>query len=180
MKRIEARGLGPSRLHRRPGRARRAFRAAILTIAALSLGLLLWPYAALWRLDAAVRSGDPEALSDLVDLDSVRGELKKRLNKDLSSSIDTLSDPFISWLEGGIRTMGHEAVDRLVTLDWVRGELLRHSPPGKDRGFLGQVTYAFFDASNGFRVRIGPEQDLPVRVRMCLTGVTWQVTAVYH
>lgn len=161
----------------RPRRAMRVLGVALLMAIAL---FLAWPYFTLWRLDQAVRDGDTAALAESVDLDAVRGELKKKLNKDADSTIGDLSDPFIRWLQEGIQTLGSDALDRLVTLSWVRARLLDHGAGDADEGFLGQVTYAFFDAPDAFVARIGVATDTPVHVRLTLHGPDWRVTALYY
>lgn len=180
MKRDLSRDLGLGRLRSRSRRASPVLRLSLLVGAAIMTAYLLWPYATLWRLDTAVRSSTPQNLVDLVDLAAVRSELKSKLNKDANSSIDYLSDPFILWLEEGIQAMGGEAVDRLVTLEWIREQLLTHSPPGPDPGFLSQITHAYFDAPDGFRLSIGPEYAHPVQVRLRLDDFSWRIAAVYY
>lgn len=139
---------------------------------------LAWPYVALWELSRAVADPHPEVLAERVDIEAVRGEIRKKLNKDSPSAIGKLSDPFILWLEGGIRRLGTGALDDLVTLDWVRERLTANSPPGK--GFLPQVAYAFFDSPGGYEVRLGAPGQAPVHFRMALQGFRWRVTAVYY
>jgi hypothetical protein len=156
-----------------------ALRRVALIVGAALVAYLLWPYATLWRLDAAARSSDPEDLAALVDMAAVRDEIKRKLNKDAQSSIERLSDGFIAWLRTGIQTEGSGAVDRLVTLEWVRARLLAHNRPG-EAGFLGRVSRAFFDAPDGLRVGIGPLDADPVWMRMQLHGFAWRVTAVYY
>lgn len=166
---------------RRPRRAMRVLGVALLLVAiALLLLFLAWPYFTLWRLDQAVRDRDTSALAELVDLDAVRGQIKKKLNKDADSSIGDLSDPFIRWMQEGIQTLGSEALDRLVTLSWIRARLLDHTAGNADEGFLGQVAYAFFDAPDAFVARIGVATDTPVHVRLTLRGTDWRVTALYY
>lgn len=121
-----------------------------------------------------------DALARLVDLTSVRAEIKKKLNKDANSTVGKLSDSFIRWLQDGIGVMGSQAVDQLVTLPWVRERLLAHSVDAAGEGFLGQVTYAFFDAPDGFVVRIGSVSADPVQLRLSLRGLDWRVSAVYY
>jgi hypothetical protein len=152
----------------------------LMAVAALLPAYLAWPYTTLWGLDRAVRSSDADAFADLVDLEAVRGEIKKKLNKDSDSAIGDLSDAFIQWLEEGIALTGSDAVDRLVTLAWVRGRLLRHSGDDSGDGFLGQVTYAFFDAPDGFVARVGPAAGDPIHLRLTLSRLRWRVSAVYY
>jgi len=158
-------------------RGRRSLRLVLLPVLAALTFYLLWPYATLWRLDRAAVSGDPVDLHSVVDLDAVRAEIKKKLNKESDSTIGELSDPFIHWLEAGIQEAGSGAVDRLVTLDWVRGLLLRR---GSGDGPLQDVSYAFFDAPDGFRVTLGSSDRNPVQVRLLLRNFAWRVSAVYY
>jgi hypothetical protein len=152
-----------------------------LTIAAVPLLVFMTaPYITLWRLDQALRSGESSALADLVDLAAVRGEIVRKLNKDADSVIGELSDPFIQWLRDGIRIMGGQAVERLVTLSWVRERLLTHTAEDSGEGIVGQITYAFFNAHDGFVVRIGRAEDAPIQLVLKRNGLDWRVFAVYY
>jgi len=178
MKPFAARNPAAGTPSRRP-RAARTLRRVLLSALALLLVYMASPYAALWRLDRAVRDQDPAALAALVHLEGIRGEIKQKLNKDADSTIGALSDPFIRWLEEGIKATGSDAVDRLVTLDWVAQRLLEPAAEARG-GFLGEVSYAFFDAPDGFRVRIGSEPENPVHLRLRLSGLHWRVAAIYY
>jgi len=169
------RGRGPSL--RRPAGSARLKRWGLALVLA-GLVFLVWPYLALWGLSLAVADPDPEALAARIDLAAVRGEIRDKLNKDSSSTIGKLSDPFILWLELGIKRLGTHALDELVTMDWVRERLSAQAPPGQ--GFLPQVSYAFFDATGGFAVRLGAPNQAPAHFRMTLQGFRWRVTAVYY
>lgn len=142
------------------------------------LAYLAWPYVSLWRLSAALSDPDSSALAPLVDLDAVRGEIHRKLNKTASSAIGKVSDPFIVWLERGIQRLGTGALEQLVTLAWVQERLGANSPPGQ--GFLGQVSYAFFDSPGGLAVRIGGPGQTPVHLRLGLEGYEWKLVAVYY
>lgn len=152
----------------------------LIPLAALALAYLAWPYATLWRLDRAVRSDDPGVLSELVDLASVRTEIKRKLNKDARSRIGPVSDRFIRWLQAGIQDLGSDAVDRMVTLAWVREQLLAHSPGGASEGFLGEISFAFFEAPDAFQARIGPADQTAVRVHLDRQGLAWRIAAISH
>jgi len=167
-------GLEPKRFRKTV----RVLGVALLATAVLLALYLAWPYVSLWCLDQAVRNNDTAALAEHVDLDAVRGEIKKKLNKDADSAIGDMSDPFIRWLQRGIQTMGGDALDQLVILPWVRARLRDHG--NGEEGFLGQVSYAFFDAPDGFVVRIGPAANTPVHLRLTLRGTQWRVSAVYY
>jgi hypothetical protein len=157
----------------------RTLRYTLRLTTTILLAFLLWPYVVLWRVDQAASQADPAALAPFVDLPAVRSAIMRKLNKDADSAIGPLSDPFIRWLEAGIAADGSDAIEHLVTLDWVRGRLLANSAGHQD-GFLSDVSYAFFDAPNGFRVRIGPATGYPTRVRLRLRDLHWRVTAVYY
>jgi hypothetical protein len=180
MKRVPSAGLRLAGPNIRRRRARSIARLGLLTATAIGAAYLAWPYVTLWRLDTAARSADPRDLAVLVDMNAVRGELKRKLNKDADSSIERLSDPFIHWLEDGIRAKGSQAVDELVTLHWVRERLLEHAEPDAGEGFMGQVAGAYLDGPTSFRLSIGSDGDLPVHVRMRLDGLSWRVSAVYY
>jgi len=156
---------------------RRTLRLTFLPALAALLVYLAWPYVTVWHLARAVADDDPAALSALVDLEAIREEIKKKLNKDADSAIGELSDPFIHWLEAGIQEAGSGAVDRLVTLEWVRGQLRARSSA---TDVLAQVSYAFFDAPDGFRITLGRGPDLPLHGRLTLRDFAWQLSSLYY
>lgn len=153
---------------------------SVAALAVLCLAYLAWPYYVLRQLNTALVRADTVDLERLVDLPAVRGEIVKKLNKDVDSAVGEVSNAFVDWLQDGIRRLGSGAVDRLVTLDWVRAQLLSKTPTGSDRGFLPQMSYAFFDTYDRFFVRIGELGEAPVHFRMRLDGVEWRVSAVYN
>lgn len=146
----------------------------------LSLAYLAWPYGALYQLDQALAQGDTQTLARLVDIKSVRYEILLKLNKDARSAVGEVSNRFADWIQEGIRRLGTGAVEQLVTLDWVRTQLLSKRPPDSTRGFLPQISYAFFDAYDQFLARIGPPGEGPVYLQLRLEGIEWRVTALYH
>lgn len=140
-----------------------------------------WPYFELWQLEQAlVRKEDQEDLRRLVDLTAVRGEIKRRLNKDVGVPVGNVSNAFVNWLQDGIRRLGQDAIDQLVTLEWVRQQLLSKTKSEDHSDFLRHVSYAFFDGPDDFLVRIGELGEDPVHLRLSLTLAGWRVTAVYN
>ncbi len=139
-----------------------------------------WPYYHVWLLDQAVILNDRDELSGLVEMKSVRLQIKRRLNKEVDSTVGDVSNTFVDWLQDGIRRMGTEAVDRLVTLEWVREQLLSKTGPQDPPGFLDQISYAFFDGPTGFLVRIGELGEDPVHFRLSLHAGAWRLTAMYN
>jgi hypothetical protein len=160
------------------GARRIPFRRLLIPVLML-LAFLIWPYVTLWRLDRALALDHPDALAALaalVDLEAVRDEIRRKLNKEAPSAIGPVSDDFIDWLEQGIRRDGSAAIDQQVTLEWVRERLLSQSPPGK--GLAGALSRAFFDDPLHFSLRIGAPSGPLVQVRLSLQGTGWRVTAL--
>jgi hypothetical protein len=160
------------------GRPRGHRRVRLLVLLLLVLGYLAWPYLTLWWLDRALIRDDQAALAGLVDLAAVREEIRRKLNKEVNSTIGPFSDGFIAWLEQGIRRDGTAALDDEVTLAWVRERMLAHSPPGS--GLWPAMSAAFFDDPSHFSLRLGAQSQAPVRVRLGLTGLGWRVQALYY
>lgn len=156
-------------------------RSLVPILLPLLIVLLLWfawPYVALWRLDRALIRRDDAALSQLVDLDSIRLELRRGLDKDAHGGLGPRSGRYADWLARTLRRGGPEALDRAVTLDWVREQLLFESPPGAGLG--PALTWAFFRGPLGFVVRLGKPDEDPVLFRMHFTGTGWRVSAVAY
>jgi hypothetical protein len=139
-----------------------------------------WPYYHVWRLDQAVILNDRGELSALVEIKTVREQIKRRLNKEVDSTVGDVSNAFVDWLQDGIQRMGAEAVNRLVTLEWVREQLLSKTGPQDPPGFVDQISYAFFDSPDGFLVRIGELGEDPVHFRLSLHAGSWRLTALYN
>ncbi|ESQ12131.1 MAG: DUF2939 domain-containing protein [Thiohalocapsa sp. PB-PSB1] len=152
-------------------------RLALLLIFACAL-FLLWPYVTLWRLNELIRDQPPSALGPLVDIDSIRDQVLRRLNKDAHSNIGVVSDHFIGWIEQSIRTPGNETLQQSVSLEWLHG-LLSNQAVG-ERGFLSAVDYAFFDSLNGFLVRVDKPDYTSLYLRMELGLLGWRVVAVHY
>lgn len=151
-----------------------------IPIILLLLVYVAWPYVTVFQLNNAVAAHDQQALAELVDLGQVRDEIKKKLNKDMSSSVGDVSNGFIEWIQNGLSRLGAEAVDQLVSLDWVYEQLLSKTP-SKDfhLGFKNQVSYAFFDSVDSFWLQIGQKDKSPVHVQLRFQGLKWRVSAIY-
>jgi hypothetical protein len=145
-----------------------------LSLVALYLGS---PYLSLWRLDHALTAAQPRQLEALVDLEAIRGELARKLDKGQQSRIGPLSDQFIEWLEQGIRRDGVAALERQVTLDWVRGRLLAHSPPGA--GLWPALAGVHFDSPVHVSARLQGGGGPAVIAGLSFNGLGWRVTSIY-
>ena len=61
----------------------------------LILAFLIWPYTTVYRLDQALAQHHRQQLAEMVDIESVRDQIKRRLNKNLESSIGDVSNSFV-------------------------------------------------------------------------------------
>ena len=150
----------------------------LVPLALVLLVYLAWPYVMLWRLDRALILDDQATLAQLVDLNSIRAEIRRQLNKEARGDAVPVSDSFIAWLEEGIRRAGTAALEQEVNLPWVRTQMLAHSPPGA--GLRPALTRAFFDDPLHFSLRLGDTSQVPIRVRLRLTGSGWRVNELYY
>jgi hypothetical protein len=141
---------------------------------ALVLGYVAWPYLTLWQLDRALAGDDRAALTHLIDLEAIRTDYRRRLNKDSGDVAPPPSDAFITWLEQAIRREGTVALEVEVTMDWLRGLLLAPATPGSD---ARPVHTHFAGPLRLVRCRDTPH-GMPVCVRLGLTGRGWRVIAV--
>ncbi|MGQ9660078.1 MAG: DUF2939 domain-containing protein [Thermochromatium sp.] len=160
-------------------RVHHAVRNTAILILVLTLGYGVWPYGTLWRLERAVLADDQATIAALVDLDAVRTEIARRLDKDQVSLITAVSDAFIDWLEDGIRHHGVQVLQRLVTLDWVREQFLL-IPTLQGPGLWASISEIFFSAPDDLRVRIERAPLAPpLYLRLQLQGLAWRVTLIY-
>jgi len=182
----------PETLAQRRPRIPDRLRWLLIGIAVAASLYLVSPFITLWRLNVIVVNGPTSALSTLVDIEAVRDQLKRRLNKDRVSTIGELSDPFIDWIQEGIRRHGSEALTGTITLSWLRQLLLTHAQ-GQD-GIWPAISDAFFDSPTRFRVQIGqpsnPQagpldraedaQPMPVQLQLARTWLGWRVIAASY
>ena len=146
----------------------------------LLLAFLAWPYTAIYRLDQALAENDRQAIESLIDVAAIRWEIKRKMNKNVESSIGDVSNSFVDWLQDGIQRLGNDAVDSLVNLDWAAGQLRSKNPDPRHGGFIDQLSYAFFDGPDSLLLRIGELGDDPVHARLTLRDTAWRITAIYN
>lgn len=144
------------------------------------LAFLIWPYTAVYRLDRALAQNHRVTLDEMIDIKSVREQIKRKLNKNLESSIGNVSNSFIDWLQDGIQTLGSDAIDEMVSTEWVAAQLRSHNPDPRQGGFYNQLSYAFFDGPDRLLLRIGDLDDNPVHAHLKLEGAEWRITAIYN
>jgi len=174
-------------LLRRPLGLPRNLRFGTAAVAILVVLYLISPYVALWRLNRTIVNGPTAALAPLVDIESVRDQVQRRLNKEEESRIGEVSDAFIDWIQHNIRHYHSDPVARAIDLKWLRELLLRHSEG--DAGFWPALEYAFYASPTSFKVRIGNDvspgeppgnQPPPVQLRLERGLLRWRVSTAYY
>jgi hypothetical protein len=144
------------------------------------LAFLIWPYTAVYRLDRALTLNHRLTISEMIDIESVRSQIKRKLNKNLESSIGNVSNSFVDWVQDGIQRLGADAIDEMVNTEWVVTQLRSHNPDPTQGGFYKQLSYAFFDGPDRLLLRIGDLDDNPVHAHLKLQGTEWRITAIYN
>ena len=155
-------------------------KATVSLLLILIVAFLIWPYTAIYRIDKALAQHHRQAFDEMVDIQSVRDQIKRKLNKNLESSIGTVSNGFIDWLQGGIQHLGADAIDKMVDNAWVADQLRSHNTDPNEGGFIDHLSYAFFDGPDRLLLRIGGLDDNPVHAHLKLEGTQWRITAVYN
>ena len=135
---------------------------------------LAWPFAYLYRIDKALSESDRDTLSRLVDLDAIRAEIKRSIDRDMDTALGTDDDGVLGWLKSKVGKIGVRAIDESITLSWVSRTLTAEG------GLRQQTTHAFFESWNVFVIRLGELGQDPVHVKMTLTRGNWRVRAIYQ
>ncbi|AGA92068.1 Protein of unknown function (DUF2939) [Thioflavicoccus mobilis 8321] len=156
----------------------------LLLFALLAYGL--WPYYSVFRLDTALGHDDPAELQNLVDLQAIQQNYKRRFNAGLGGLLPPDSDPdqdqpFVRGLAQGLDRLGSAAIDQYITLPWV-AETLRgatRAATNQNPAYLiSGISFAFFESYDRFLIRIGRLGEGAVHVRMRLEGTDWRVTDI--
>ncbi|MES9833980.1 MAG: DUF2939 domain-containing protein [Candidatus Thiodiazotropha sp. DIVDIV] len=155
-------------------------KALVVLIILIFAAFLVWPYTTVYRLEQALVHDDQQTLSEMIDVDSVREQIKRKLNKNVQSNIGDVSNGFIDWLQSGIQRLGANAVEEMVDIHWVIRELRSHNRRPDQGGVYDQLTYVFFDSPDRLLLRIGALDEKPVHVHLSLQGTSWRITAVYN
>jgi hypothetical protein len=164
--------------HWGPWRGRPYLRNVLLTIAVGAVFWLIWPYLTLWQLDRLVARDQAEALGAVVDIDAVRHQIRRRLNKDDDSVIGEVSDHFIDWIAAALRQPGPDALDRQISLQWLYGLLQERIADGN--GLIDQVGWAFFSSPTDFLVRVDGAETTPLFLHLRPGVPGWKVVAGYY
>lgn len=152
----------------------------LFAVIVLLLAFLAWPYTAIYRLDQALAANNLAAIDRLVDIESIQQQIKRKMNKNVESSIGDVSNSFVEWLQNGIQRLGNDAIESMVNLEWAMTQLRSKNPDSRYGGFYDHLTYAFFDGPDSLLLRIGELDNDPVHARLTLHDLQWRITAIYN
>lgn len=146
----------------------------------LLLGFLAWPFSTIYRLDQALQTDDRLTIERLVDIHLIQQQIKKKMNKEVESTIGDVSNSFVEWLQTGLQQLGSGAIESMVNIDWAVTQLRSHNVDPSQGGFFDHLSYAFFDGPDSLLLRIGELDESPVHAHLTLQGTEWRITAIYN
>lgn len=175
--------------------SRKPILSALVVIAA---SYVAYPYVALYRLEAALRSGNPSRVAAMIDWDQVRDGLKE----EISQQVDRISVEPVGTAQAAsaalpafgssfIKGIASKTVDSVVTPE----SMARMVQPKEDRAGdepdplqavsfrNSRIQWAFFDSPATFTLWLrapneAPGED-PVKLRMALLNGEWKITRVW-
>ena len=160
----------------------RAKTPILLLMAMVGLGYGLYPYIALYRIETAIRLGDPVLLAKLIDWPAVREGIKEDicdrvLDEPAEASARHELRPFGASF---VRGVAGNVVDRAISVENLvaatRPSAADQASPPRDHA---QINWAFFNSPMGFLVDVTtPGVSAPIRVQMELRGLSWIVRRV--
>jgi hypothetical protein len=141
------------------------------------------PYVALFRLEAALQSGDTQALERGVDWKMVRDGLKQDIADGVIGPMqaqlasNTLPPFGSSFISGIMET----AVDREVTPQNLVAMMRQLRAPEADSNPLKRFDWAFFESPMAFTITVRKEDadDGHLRLRMEMRGGKWVVVRAW-
>jgi hypothetical protein len=160
-------------------RGRKPVIGALLVI---GLGYLVYPYATLYRLGVAVRSGDAVALQTLVDWPSVREGIKEDIcDRVAEAPAETKqSNQLPPFGSGFVRGIATNVIDARVTPEGLVSAATQPGAKEVPSGASVTVNWAFFGGPSSFVVDLSSEgRSSPIRLQMDLREGGWQVTRVW-
>lgn len=145
------------------------------------IAVLAWPYLYVWRLDGAVAARDTQALGRLVDLESVRQQVKADFARDVNDAVGGDGGQIIRWVKQGIQAVSDSAINANIDLDWVLATLETQpgNPPKKRASLMGDMSYAFYESHDTFLVRLGELGSNPMHLRLRLQNNEWRVVEIF-
>jgi len=148
--------------------------------AALAAAYLAYPYFTLYRLNAALHTGDALTLQHLVNWSSVREGIKEDICDGLAGNPDATArkGDLPGFGAGFMRGVATNAVDERVTPQSLVAAVTQQ-PATKGAPDI-HITWAFFDNPTQFSVDVkGLDKKAPVRLQLELKDAKWQVTRVW-
>ncbi|MEN8178519.1 MAG: DUF2939 domain-containing protein [Pseudomonadota bacterium] len=146
----------------------------------LLLAFLAWPFTVIYRLDQALAANDRQTVERLVDIESIQQQIKRKMNKNVESTIGDVSNSFVEWLQNGVQRLGNDAIESMVDLDWAITQLRSKNPDIRRGGYIEHLSYAFFDGPDSLLLRIGELGENPVHARLTLQKTQWRISAIYN
>jgi hypothetical protein len=155
----------------------------VTIVLALLVAYLSWPYYYVYRLDAALGDDNIIALAPLVDLEAVRDNNQRRIER----TIDKVSggkqedDSLIGWLQSSIKDLTDTVVDQSLSLELVREglrDLARAHSSKSPPYFISAIDYAFFESPTSFLIRLGDIDANPAYIRMSPEKGRWLITDI--
>jgi hypothetical protein len=166
-------------------------------LAIVAVAYMAYPYVALYRLQAALGSGNPDSLAAMVDWDQVRDGLKQEIADQVvdppapvRATAQLASNVLPPFGSGFVKGIAAKAVDDAVTPETV-ARMIR--PAAVDEGAANpleaiatartRIEWAFFDNPTTFtlwlRTPSMARADAPVKLRMQLVDGDWKITRVW-
>jgi hypothetical protein len=162
----------------------------LATVLGLGVAYIAYPYATLYRLNAAILSADTSSLESLVDWHAVREGIKEDVCDMVAEEPHTLPGGALPPFGASfVRGIASNVIDQSVTPQALVAMTTpvppsmtapvasnQASPPGADV----HVTWAFFDSPTVFQISLlASGQTEPIRLEMDLRHGSWRVRRVW-
>jgi hypothetical protein len=146
------------------------------------LAYVAWPYYEVYRIDDALGKNDLTALSELADLEAIRGNYKHRLTKSMTRMTGPAdTDSPMGWLQHNLTRLGDSALEQAITVEWLRDTLKQAAIRASTQQtpyFIGSISFAFFESLDSFLIRLGRIDESPTYVRLQLRDKAWRITDI--
>jgi hypothetical protein len=154
-------------------------KAVIGSLLAVAAAYMIYPYATLYRLGQAVRTGDAATLERMVDWSAVREGIKEDIcDQVIDEPPEAKSGGQLPPFGAGfVRGLAGNAVDNRVTPQALASVAAKEPARAPDSV---AVSWAFFAGPAQFVVDLrAPGQPTPIRLQMDFRDGVWQVTRVW-
>lgn len=167
-------------------------------LAVVAAAYVAYPYVALYRLEAAFRSGNPASVAAMIDWDQVRDGLKEDISEQVAGisvqpvgSAQAASAELPAFGASFIKGIASKTVDSVVTPEsMTRMVQPREDQAGDEPDPLqaisfqnAHVKWAFFNSPATFTLWLSAPNDAPgedpIKVRMALLDGEWKITRVW-